>query len=99
MRIGTAENMRRDLTILVILTIVYLGVSWLVPNSYFQLILTLVPIWAATPRPTRNSVPSNIPHQRRVVRTFWISARMSLVMGWPAVEALEERAASRARSS
>jgi ABC-type branched-subunit amino acid transport system ATPase component/ABC-type branched-subunit amino acid transport system permease subunit len=47
MRIGTAEKLRRDLTILVMLAIVYLGVSWFVPNSYYQLILTLVPIWAA----------------------------------------------------
>ena len=47
MRIGTAENLRRDLTILLGLTVIYLGVSWFVPNSYYQLILTLVPIWAA----------------------------------------------------
>jgi ABC-type branched-subunit amino acid transport system ATPase component/ABC-type branched-subunit amino acid transport system permease subunit len=47
MRIGTAEKLRRDLTILLGLAVIYLGVSWLVPNSYFQLILTLVPIWAA----------------------------------------------------
>jgi len=47
MRIGTAEKLRRDVTVLVVLTIVYLGVSWFVPNSYYQLILTLVPIWAA----------------------------------------------------
>jgi branched-chain amino acid transport system permease protein len=47
MRIGTAEKLRRDLTVLVALTVVYLGVAWFVPNSYYQLILTLVPIWAA----------------------------------------------------
>ena len=47
MRIGTAEKLRRDLIILLGLIIIYLGVSWFVPNSYFQLILTLVPIWAA----------------------------------------------------
>ena len=47
MRIGTAANLKRDLTILAILAAAYLGVSWFVPNSYFQLILTLVPIWAA----------------------------------------------------
>ena len=47
MRIGTAENLRRDLAILFGLVVIYLGVSWCVPNSYFQLILTLVPIWAA----------------------------------------------------
>jgi ABC-type branched-subunit amino acid transport system ATPase component/ABC-type branched-subunit amino acid transport system permease subunit len=47
MRIGTADKLRRDLTILVGLVVIYLGVAWFVPNSYFQLILTLVPIWAA----------------------------------------------------
>jgi branched-chain amino acid transport system permease protein len=47
MRIGTAEKLRRDLTVLVALTVAYLGLSWFVPNSYYQLILTLVPIWAA----------------------------------------------------
>ena len=46
MRIGTAEKRRRDLTILVILAVAYLSISWFVPNSYYQLILTLVPIWA-----------------------------------------------------
>jgi ABC-type branched-subunit amino acid transport system ATPase component/ABC-type branched-subunit amino acid transport system permease subunit len=47
MRIGTAEKLRRDLMVLVGLSVIYLGVAWFVPNSYFQLILTLVPIWAA----------------------------------------------------
>src|SRR5258708_26245202 len=47
MRIGTAEKLRRDLTVLLGLAVIYLGVAWFVPNSYFQLILTLVPIWAA----------------------------------------------------
>ncbi len=47
MRIGTAGAFRRDLTILIVLSLVYLAVSWFVPNSYYQLILTLVPIWAA----------------------------------------------------
>jgi branched-chain amino acid transport system permease protein len=47
MRIGTAEKLRRDLTILLGLVVIYLGVAWFVPNSYYQLILTLVPIWAA----------------------------------------------------
>ena len=46
MRIGTAEKRRRDLTILVVLAVAYLTISWFVPNSYYQLILTLVPIWA-----------------------------------------------------
>ncbi len=47
MRKGTAEKFRRDLTILLGLSIVYLGFAWFVTNSYYQLILTLVPIWAA----------------------------------------------------
>src|SRR6202453_3688554 len=47
MRLGTSEKLRRDLTILLGLAVIYLAVSWFVPNSYFQLILTLVPIWAA----------------------------------------------------
>src|SRR5580658_4479941 len=47
MRIGTAANLRRDLIVLAGLCVIYLGVAWFVPNSYFQLILTLVPIWAA----------------------------------------------------
>jgi len=47
MRLGTSEKLRRDLTTLLGLAVIYLAVSWFVPNSYFQLILTLVPIWAA----------------------------------------------------
>ena len=47
MRNGTAAKFRRDLTILVILSVVYTTGSWFVSNSYYQLILTLVPIWAA----------------------------------------------------
>ncbi len=47
MRIGTTEKLRRDLTVLAVLAVSYLVISWFVPNSYFQLILTLVPIWAA----------------------------------------------------
>ena len=47
MRIGTSGNVRRDLTILAILSVVYIGIALTVSNSYYQLILTLVPIWAA----------------------------------------------------
>src|SRR5665213_1684725 len=46
MRIGTGEKARRDLTVLLVLSVIYLVASWFVPSSYFQLILTLVPIWA-----------------------------------------------------
>jgi ABC-type branched-subunit amino acid transport system ATPase component/ABC-type branched-subunit amino acid transport system permease subunit len=47
MRMGTAEKLRRDLPMLFGIAVIYLAVSWFVPNSYYQLILTLVPIWAA----------------------------------------------------
>jgi ABC-type branched-subunit amino acid transport system ATPase component/ABC-type branched-subunit amino acid transport system permease subunit len=47
MRIGTTGKLRRDLTILAGLIVIYLTAAWFVPNHYFQLILTLVPIWAA----------------------------------------------------
>src|SRR5215218_9428341 len=46
MRIGTTEKLRRDMAILLGLAVIYLAVSWFVSNSYYQLILTLVPIWA-----------------------------------------------------
>ncbi len=47
MRNGTAGKFRKDLIILLVLSVAYLAVSWSVTNSYYQLILTLVPIWAA----------------------------------------------------
>ena len=47
MRIGTAGKFRRDLSILLGLSAVYLAAAWSISNSYYQLILTLVPIWAA----------------------------------------------------
>jgi ABC-type branched-subunit amino acid transport system ATPase component/ABC-type branched-subunit amino acid transport system permease subunit len=47
MRNGTAAKFRRDLTILIVLSVVYVCAAWFVTNSYYQLILTLVPIWAA----------------------------------------------------
>jgi ABC-type branched-subunit amino acid transport system ATPase component/ABC-type branched-subunit amino acid transport system permease subunit len=46
MRQGAHTRLRRDGIALVVLTIVYLAVSFLVTNRYYQLILTLVPIWA-----------------------------------------------------
>jgi branched-chain amino acid transport system permease protein len=39
--------MKRDLVALAVLSIAYLAASMLVSNSYYQLIMTLVPIWAA----------------------------------------------------
>ena len=47
MRNGTAAKVRRDLTMLAILSVAYIALAWNVTNSYYQLILTLVPIWAA----------------------------------------------------
>ena len=47
MRIGTSGKLKRDAVILVVLMVLYAGAAWFVSNSYFQLILTLVPIWAA----------------------------------------------------
>jgi ABC-type branched-subunit amino acid transport system ATPase component/ABC-type branched-subunit amino acid transport system permease subunit len=46
MRQGSAPRLKRDLTALVILSAVYLAISAFVSNSYYQFILTLVPIWA-----------------------------------------------------
>ena len=47
MRLGAHKRLRRDGTALAILTVVYLGVTAFVTNSYYQLIMTMVPIWAA----------------------------------------------------
>ena len=46
MRYGSAPRLKRDLIALAVVSVVYLGVSTLVTNSYYQLIMTLVPIWA-----------------------------------------------------
>ena len=46
MRYGAAPRLRRDLITLVIVSVLYLVVSAFVSNSYYQLIMTLVPIWA-----------------------------------------------------
>ena len=46
MRPGAAPRLRRDWIALVIVAVAYLGVSLSVTNSYYQLMLTLVPIWA-----------------------------------------------------
>jgi ABC-type branched-subunit amino acid transport system ATPase component/ABC-type branched-subunit amino acid transport system permease subunit len=47
MRLGCAPRLRRDLIVLFVLAAAYLAIAWLVTNSYYQLILTMVPIWAA----------------------------------------------------
>jgi branched-chain amino acid transport system permease protein len=46
MRPGAAPRLRRDRIALAIFAAVYLCISLLVTNSYYQLMLTLVPIWA-----------------------------------------------------
>jgi ABC-type branched-subunit amino acid transport system ATPase component/ABC-type branched-subunit amino acid transport system permease subunit len=46
MRQGAANRLRRDTIALAIVSLVYLGCASLVTNSYYQLILSLVPIWA-----------------------------------------------------
>ncbi|WP_428488687.1 ABC transporter permease subunit [Rhodopila sp.] len=47
MRYNSAPRLRRDAIALAIVSGGYLGASMLVTNSYYQLIMTLVPIWAA----------------------------------------------------
>ncbi|MGH7095095.1 MAG: ABC transporter permease subunit [Stellaceae bacterium] len=46
MRVGGGARLRRDITALVVVTAGYLALAGAVRNSYYQLILTLVPIWA-----------------------------------------------------
>jgi ABC-type branched-subunit amino acid transport system ATPase component/ABC-type branched-subunit amino acid transport system permease subunit len=46
MRQGAGARLRRDSIALVVITMLYLAISAFVTNSYYQLILTLVPIWA-----------------------------------------------------
>jgi branched-chain amino acid transport system permease protein len=46
MRPGAGSRLRRDWIALAVLAVAYLGVSLCVTNSYYQLMLTLVPIWA-----------------------------------------------------
>ncbi|GGG27490.1 metal-dependent hydrolase [Caldovatus sediminis] len=46
MRPGALPRLRRDILLLIALAALYLGVSRMVENSYYLLMLTLVPIWA-----------------------------------------------------
>jgi branched-chain amino acid transport system permease protein len=46
MRQGAGIRLRRDGIALAVVTVGYLSISAFVTNSYYQLILTLVPIWA-----------------------------------------------------
>ncbi len=46
MRPGAGKRVRRDLVVLIAGVAIYAAASSLVTNSYYQLVLTLVPIWA-----------------------------------------------------
>src|ERR1700709_2850782 len=46
MRYGSAPRLRKDLVTLGVVSVGYLAASAFVTNSYYQLIMTLVPIWA-----------------------------------------------------
>jgi ABC-type branched-subunit amino acid transport system ATPase component/ABC-type branched-subunit amino acid transport system permease subunit len=46
MRVGGAVRLRRDLIALVAITVAYVALAASVHNHYYQLMLTLVPIWA-----------------------------------------------------
>jgi len=46
MRQGAEKRLKRELIIFAVVMAAYLGASAFVTNSYYQLILTLVPIWA-----------------------------------------------------
>jgi branched-chain amino acid transport system permease protein len=46
MKQGAGPHLRRSLTVLAVVSVVYLVVAMFVTNSYYQLILTLVPVWA-----------------------------------------------------
>jgi ABC-type branched-subunit amino acid transport system ATPase component/ABC-type branched-subunit amino acid transport system permease subunit len=46
MRYGSAPRLKRDLITLAVVSAGYLAISTFVTNSYYQLIMTLVPIWA-----------------------------------------------------
>src|SRR5262249_54193134 len=46
MRQGGGPRLRRSLVALAVLSLAYLAIAAVVTNSYYQLILTLVPLWA-----------------------------------------------------
>lgn len=46
MRYGSAPRLKRDIVTLGIVSVAYLAVSTFVSNSYYQLIMTMVPVWA-----------------------------------------------------
>ena len=46
MRQGVGSHLRRNLIVLAVVSVAYLLLTLFVSNSYYQLILTLVPVWA-----------------------------------------------------
>ena len=46
MRPGVGAKLRRDAIVLAVVVVIYLLIASQVQNSYYQLMLTLVPIWA-----------------------------------------------------
>src|SRR5262250_2936069 len=46
MRQGAGPQLRRNITVLAVVSVVYLLAALFVTNSYYQLIMTLVPVWA-----------------------------------------------------
>jgi branched-chain amino acid transport system permease protein len=46
MRPNAGPVLRRDILVFVLLLAAYLALSGVVTNSYYQLMLTLVPVWA-----------------------------------------------------
>ncbi len=46
MRQGAGPQLKRNLIALALLSVAYLAIALFVTNSYYQLILTLVPVWA-----------------------------------------------------
>ena len=46
MRQGAGPPLRRNLAALAVVSVAYLVITIFVTNSYYQLILTLVPVWA-----------------------------------------------------
>ena len=46
MRLGAGPQLRRNLAALAVVAVAYLVITVFVTNSYYQLILTLVPVWA-----------------------------------------------------
>ncbi|WP_158932858.1 ABC transporter permease subunit [Acidisphaera sp. S103] len=46
MRYGSAPRLKKDLVTLAIVSVAYLAAATFVTNSYYQLIMALVPIWA-----------------------------------------------------